>query len=277
MTATIRRPAVAGTFYPSSPHQLERAVRELMAPDDDQIHGVSLACVAPHAGYKYSGAVAGAVLASLEVPRRVVVMGPNHTGLGSAVAVAPHDAWETPLGPCRLDRELAQQLLVACPGAEPDGQAHWREHSIEVLLPFLQVRQAELSVLAVCLKHLSQSDAVRLGQCLATMVSSCGEPVLIVASSDMTHYEPDEQARERDRLAIDAALSLDPASLYETVHSHGITMCGVVPAAVAIAAAVELGADTARLVSYATSGDACGDRTSVVGYAGMSFAKEVQA
>jgi len=272
MTATVRRPAVAGVFYPSSPTRLESWIHELIT--DRDVREELLACVAPHAGYRYSGSVAGQVFGSLEVPRRVVVMGPNHTGLGAQVSVASHDAWETPLGPCPVDHELAQLLLESSADAELDAQAHWREHSIEVLLPFLQIRQPEVRVLPICLKHLSLSSCVELGECLARVLQTIDEPVGIVASSDMTHHEPDERARERDRMAIDAALSMVPAALYETVHTHGITMCGVVPTTVAMAAAGELGATAARLEAYSTSGDAGGDRSAVVGYAGICFSRE---
>jgi AmmeMemoRadiSam system protein B len=271
MTATVRRPAVAGTFYPSSPARLESWLDELITDEDPGEE--LLACVAPHAGYRYSGRVAGKVFGNLDLPRRVVVMGPNHTGMGAAVSVASHDVWETPLGPCPLDRELAGLLLECSPAAELDSQAHWREHSIEVMLPFLQTRRPDVRVLPICLKHLSMGECVELGECLARVIEGIDEPVGIVASSDMTHHEPDEAARARDRLAIDAALTLRPAALYETVHSQRITMCGVIPATVAMVAAGELGATTARLVAYATSGDAGGDPSAVVGYAGICFSR----
>ena len=267
MQIDVRPPAVAGSFYPGEPAALERELARLI-PRIETTHPL-LACVAPHAGYVYSGGVAGRVFAHLEVPRRVLVMGPNHTGMGAAVSVAPHSAWATPTGEVPVDHDLAVRLLDAVGGAEADHRAHGREHSIEVMLPFLQARRPDVTVLPVCLAHLSKTDCRRLGAALAGVIRDVGEPVGLIASSDMSHYEPDAVTRERDRLAIDAMLALDPDGLYDTVLNHGITMCGVVPATVALVAALVLGATNAHLVDYATSGDVSGDRSAVVGYAGI--------
>jgi MEMO1 family protein len=269
MTATVRAPAVAGRFYPRSPEELGASVAEMTAGDEAPEEMV--ACVSPHAGYMYSGRVAGRVFAHLEVPRRVVVLGPNHTGLGPDVSVAPHEAWQTPLGDVPVDRALAALLVEEFPAAQQESTAHWREHSIEVQLPFLQHCQPELRVLPVCLRHLSFATCVALGEALARAVVRAREAVGLVASSDMTHYEPDDRARERDRAAIDAALTMDPRALYDTVHDLEISMCGVIPATVVLVAANALGAAGAHLVAYATSGDASGDRRQVVGYAGICF------
>jgi AmmeMemoRadiSam system protein B len=248
-------------------HQLDQLV-----PADEQRHDL-LACIAPHAGYVYSGGVAGKLFGHLDLPRRVVVLGPNHTGAGAEVAVAPHHQWETPLGPETVDRDLAERLLARFPEATLDDRAHGREHSIEVQLPFLHRRRPDVEILPVCLSHLSEMDCVRLGETLADLFEELGEPAGIVASSDMTHYQPDNIARELDRKAIDAALARDPTLLYDTVHREGITMCGVVPATVALVAANRLGASGAHLVAYATSGDASGDYSAVVGYAGVCIHK----
>jgi AmmeMemoRadiSam system protein B len=272
MTETLRKPVVAGRFYPGRPDALRRQVEEFIGTSEEE-HDL-LACVAPHAGYVYSGRVAGKVFSELRIPNRVLVLGPNHTGIGNAVAVAPHEGWETPLGTTTIDSEMNKILLDEVPGAELDASAHWREHSIEVQLPFLQVRQPQLKVTAICLTHLSLDDCRKAGQGIARAVSRLDEPVGLVASSDMTHYEPDEVARERDRKAIDAALTMDPAALYDTVHELGITMCGVIPTTVAMVAARELGGTTAHLVAYETSGDTSGDRSAVVGYAGIRFSRE---
>jgi len=269
MTSTVRTPAVAGRFYPRSAEELGALVAELVA--GGQGAEDMIACVSPHAGYVYSGRVAGLLFGHLRVPRRVVVLGPNHTGLGPDVAVAPHEAWQTPLGEVPVDRELGALLCAELPAAQLEATAHWREHSIEVQLPFLQHCQPELRVLPVCLRHLSFAACLALGEALARAVVRAGEPVGLVASSDMTHYEPDDRARERDRAAIDAALTMDPRALYDTVHALEISMCGVIPATVVLAAARSLGATGAHLVAYATSGDASGDRQQVVGYAGICF------
>ncbi len=267
MEAVQRKPAVAGAFYPGTASALERELRTLV-PEIADRHDL-LACVAPHAGYVYSGGVAGEVYGHLDIPRRVVVLGPNHTGFGAMISVAPHATWRTPMGDQPVDRELAQLLVERHPLATFDAGAHGREHSLEVQLPFLIARRPDVAVLPVCLAHLDLETCLGLGRTLADIMRDLGEPVGIVASSDMSHYLPDEKARELDRLAIDAALTLRPRTLYETVHRHGISMCGVVPATVALAAAGELGATAAHLVAYATSGDVNNDRSAVVGYAGI--------
>ncbi|MCK5377267.1 MAG: AmmeMemoRadiSam system protein B [Acidobacteria bacterium] len=267
MEATVREPIVAGAFYPGTASALEQQVRDLVAETGEQ-HEL-LACIAPHAGYVYSGGVAGELYGHLQIPRRVVVLGPNHTGLGAAVAVAPHESWRTPMGDQPVDRELARLLVDRHPDATFDASAHRREHSLEVQLPFLLARRPDVEFLPVCLSHLGLEECLELGRTLAELILDLEEPVGLVASSDMTHYRSDEDARRLDRLAIDAAISRDPEALYETVHHHGITMCGVVPATVALSAANLLGAADAHLVAYATSGDVSGDYSAVVGYAGV--------
>jgi AmmeMemoRadiSam system protein B len=267
MSSTIRETAVAGAFYPMAAEQLTSQLMDLVVEEETR-HEL-LACISPHAGYVYSGGVAGKLFGHLDLPRRIVVMGPNHTGAGADVAVAPHQKWATPLGLETVDRALGDALLKHYPDARHDDRAHWREHSIEVQLPFLRQRRADIEILPVCLKHLSLDDCVRLGDALAKVVAGLGEPVGLVASSDMSHYVPDDVARRLDRMAIDAALDRDPAALYDTVHSHGISMCGVVPATVALVAANKLGATAAHLVDYSTSGDTSGDYSAVVGYAGV--------
>jgi AmmeMemoRadiSam system protein B len=267
MDASIRPTAVAGTFYPGEPGELDRALAALI-PKEAPRHDL-LACISPHAGYLYSGAVAGRLFAHLRLPRRVVVIGPNHTGAGAHIAVAPHASWNTPFGDLPVDTELARMLIEAVPVAELDPRAHGREHSIEVQLPFLMRRRADLVVLPVCLKRLSADDCLELGAILAGIIRELDEPVGIVASSDMSHFLPADVARTQDHLAIDAALDRDPAGLYRVVHQNRISMCGVIPATVALAAANRLGAEGAHLVDYATSGDVTGDASSVVGYAGV--------
>ena len=267
MEPTIREPAVAGAFYPGSAAELERQVQQLI-PVQPERHDL-LACVAPHAGYVYSGGVAGELYGHLDVPGRVIVLGPNHTGAGAPVAVAPHETWHTPFGDQRVDGELASLLVDASPAAVFDANAHWREHSLEVQLPFLATRRPDLAFLPICLGHLGLDQCLDLGHTLAALILGLDEPVGLVASSDMSHYLTDDQARTLDHLAIDAALTRDSKALYETVHREGITMCGVVPATVAITAANDLGASGAHLVAYATSGDVSGDRSAVVGYAGI--------
>jgi hypothetical protein len=267
METTLREPAVAGAFYPGTASALERQLQQLVTVSEER-HQL-LACIAPHAGYVYSGGVAGTLYGHLELPRRVVVIGPNHTGVGATVAVAPHQRWRSPLGEQAVDVEFARLLVERYPGASFDENAHWREHSLEVQIPFLLARRPDVEFVPVCLSHLGLEQCLDLGHVLAQLIVELGEDVGLVASSDMSHYLEDEQARTLDRMAIDAALERDPKSLYQTVHREGITMCGVVPATVAIEAANRLGAADAHLVAYATSGDVSGDRSAVVGYAGI--------
>lgn len=267
METTLREPAVAGAFYPGTASALEQELQQLVAISEERHH--LLACIAPHAGYVYSGGIAGELYGHLELPRRVVVLGPNHTGVGARVAVAPHERWRSPLGEQAVDVELGRLLVERFPDATFDENAHWREHSLEVQIPFLLARRPDVEFLPICLSHLGLDQCLDLGRALAQLISDLGEEVGLVASSDMSHYLEDRKARILDRMAIDAALERDPRSLYETVHREGITMCGVVPATVVIEAANRLGASGAHLVAYATSGDVSGDRNAVVGYAGI--------
>jgi len=267
MDTSTRQPAVAGAFYPGTKRELEDALTTLV-PEVEHRHEL-LACISPHAGYVYSGSVAGRLFAHLSVPRRVIVIGPNHTGAGARIAVAPHTSWDTPLGEQLLDTELASRLVETVPKAELDSRAHWREHSIEVQLPFLMRCREDLRVLPICIGRLSLDDCLDLGSILAGLIGEMDEPVGIVGSSDMTHYQRDEVARAQDHRAIDAALERDPVKLFETVRREDISMCGIIPATVALMAANILGATGAHLVAYATSGEVSGDTSSVVGYAGV--------
>jgi AmmeMemoRadiSam system protein B len=267
MESTRREPAVAGTFYPGNTSALQQEVTQLVQIQEER-HEL-LACIAPHAGYIYSGGIAGELYGHLDIPRRVLLMGPNHTGVGAQVAVAPHQRWGTPLGDKDLDLDFVKALVERSSVATLDAGAHWREHSLEVQLPFLFARRPDLVFTPLCLGPLALDQCTELGETLAAIILDLGEPVGIIASSDMSHYLADHEARRLDRRAIDAALTLDPATLYETVRGEGITMCGVVPATVALEAANRLGAVDAHLVAYATSGDVSGDRSAVVGYAGI--------
>jgi hypothetical protein len=271
METTLREPAVAGAFYPGTATALQQELRLLMTVSEER-HRL-LACIAPHAGYVYSGGVAGELYGHLDLPRRVIVLGPNHTGVGARIAVAPHERWRSPLGEQAVDVQLARLLVERCSDASFDENAHWREHSLEVQIPFLLARRPDVVFLPICLSHLGLDQCLDLGQTLAQLIDDLGEEVGLVASSDMSHYVEDGRARILDRIAIDAALERDPKSLYQTVHREGITMCGVVPATVAIEAANRLGAADAHLVAYATSGDVSGDRSAVVGYAGICVHK----
>lgn len=267
---SVREPAVAGMFYPGTPDRLDREVRTLTHPEAGSTpQHEMIGGLVPHAGYVYSGAVAGGFFAHARLPQRLIVLGPNHTGLGAAVAVSPHTAWRTPLGDEPVDAELAEWLCDEFPPAELDARAHRHEHSIEVQLPFLQVARPDGWVLPVCVRHLSLADCLRLGDALARVVEHCEQPVGLLASSDLSHYEPDHVARQHDRQALEPILRLDPTGLYETVHRNGISMCGVIATTVMLAACRRLGARRAHEIAYATSGDVTGERAAVVGYASV--------
>ena len=272
MTSTIlRHPAVAGKFYPGDPDDLRMEVREYLSQDStaNQTPVRALGCIAPHAGYMYSGHVAGAVFARLEVPKRCIVLCPNHTGVGRALAIMSEGAWQTPLGDVPVDGRLAAALKERFPALQEDATAHHAEHAAEVELPFLLLRQPEFRFVPIALGT-RQFDALEeLGKALADVVATQNSPILIVASSDMNHYESDAVTRVKDHRAIERILTLDPRGLYDVVTQQDISMCGLGPALAMLTAARQLGAKSAELVKYATSGDVSGDRNMVVGYAGV--------
>ena len=263
----IRRPAVAGQFYPGAPEKLRAFLYEAVRPVSEPIRAVGV--VAPHAGYVYSGKVAGEVYGRVQVPGAVVLLGPNHTGLGTRASVMARGAWATPLGHIPIDEDLADALSRSCPLLEEDSLAHAQEHSLEVQLPFLQYRNPGVRIVPVAFMLRGGNEVDEVGAGIAAALATWPEPVLLVASSDMTHYEPHEQAKEKDAKAIEQVLRLDAQALLDTTKRHGISMCGVIPTAVMLVAARKLGARGGELAAYATSGDASGDYRSVVGYAGI--------
>ncbi len=260
-----RETAVAGRFYASEPARLADDVARLLGESGKTMPQRAVGLLAPHAGYVFSGGVAGATWAAAEVPERVILLCPNHTGLGARVSLWPEGGWQTPLGTAALDGPLTAALL-ATGLCTPDRDAHRAEHAIEVQLPFLLARRPGARIAALCLSRLPFARCQALGQALAGAAREHG--ALLVASSDMSHYVPAAVARERDRLALDRLLALDARGLHEVVERERISMCGVVPATVMLCAARELGAGRAVLTGYATSGDVTGDERSVVGYAG---------
>jgi AmmeMemoRadiSam system protein B len=269
----IRQPAVAGTFYPREPRELLSRVRQFLAEgrDDNLENSAALACLVPHAGYVFSGGVAGAVYARIQIPKRVIILGPRHRPGGADFAINSEGAWETPLGRAEIDTNLACALKAACPMLVEDDVAHRREHSLEVQLPFLQALSKDFQFVPIAIGTLKFAELTELGHALSRVISNAAEPVLIVASSDMNHYESDEITRVKDHQAIEQMLALNPRGLHDTVRREGITMCGCGPAVSAITAALDLGVTRAELIRYATSADVLGDRDDVVGYAGMLF------
>jgi AmmeMemoRadiSam system protein B len=267
MTSAVRTPAVAGRFYPSRRDELLRDITNYSTTSEPAI--AAIGCVAPHAGYMYSGHVAGAVYGRLEIPQRCVVLCPNHTGAGHALAVMTRAAWQTPLGKVAADTELGADLLNRFPMLQEDAAAHRGEHAIEVQLPFLQTRQPELRFVPIAVGTSDFDALAGLGEALAAAIAAAGDKVLIVASSDMNHYESDAITRVKDRKAVERVLALDPRGLWDVVMNQHISMCGFGPTVAMLTAAKRLGANSATLVKYATSGDVSGDRDQVVGYAGI--------
>jgi AmmeMemoRadiSam system protein B len=264
----VRKPYVAGRFYPGSRDKLRETVAALTDPA--AVRKKSMAIVSPHAGYIYSGPVAGAVYSATVIPGVAVILGPGHGEIGSLFAVQARGSWATPLGSSPIDEALASRVLAACPLAEDDAQAHFGEHSLEVQLPFLQYFRADAAIVPICVSHEARyAELETLGKALAKAIKDDGREVLIVASTDMSHYVPQKTAERMDMRAIRKVLDLDPAGLFEIVISERISMCGFQPTAAALVAAIGLGAAGAELVRYGTSGDASGDTSQVVGYAGI--------
>jgi AmmeMemoRadiSam system protein B len=273
MSTAVRQPAVAGRFYPANAQHLRAEVETYTtapagAPAEARIR--ALGCVVPHAGYMYSGHVAGALYRRLELPRRYVILCPNHTGMGEPLAIMSEGVWRTPLGDATIDAELAAQLKVNMPLLSEDPVAHRFEHALEVQLPFLQVLASGFRFVPITVGTSNFEALTALGVVIGNAVAKEKEPFLLIASSDMNHYESDEVTRMKDHRAIDQLLALDPRGLYDVIHEGNISMCGYGPAVVMLTAARKLGATQAEVVRYATSGDISGEKDMVVGYAGIA-------
>jgi AmmeMemoRadiSam system protein B/AmmeMemoRadiSam system protein A len=267
----IREPVVAGSFYPGTATQLRSMLEQLVdvrAPKEDVL-GVLM----PHAGYQYSGAVAGAAISRVKFSDTFVVMGPSHTGLGEPFSIMTEGTWKTPLGEVAVDEELGKKILASSRFLKEDHVAHLQEHAVEVQLPFLQFFRADVRIVPIILMPADVAAYQEIGQAIAGAIGELGRGVVIIASGDMTHYEPQEVAEEKDRQGIEAMLNLDEVELLKRVREKGISMCAYAPAACMIVAAKELGAGEAELVRYQTSGDTTGDYSAVVGYAGIIVKK----
>jgi len=277
----IRKPAVSGSFYPSSPSSLDRILRALFEEASGAVPRPNLSgprailgLMVPHAGYQYSGAVAAAGYSRLArdgVPETFVLVGPNHWGLGPAVSVFPEGTWLTPLGAARVDSELA--AIIASEGpAEADELAHLREHSIEVQIPFLQmIYGSDVRIVPIAMRDQSFETSSSLAGVVREAAERLGRDVVVIASSDMTHYEPQERAVRKDRWVLEALTSMDEREFYRRVVEGNVSMCGPGPAVVALVFSKLSGASRAELVRYSTSGDVTGDYLQVVGYASVVF------
>jgi AmmeMemoRadiSam system protein B/AmmeMemoRadiSam system protein A len=270
----IRKPVVAGQFYPATASQLREMIAGLVDEKARKEEVVGL--VSPHAGYVYSGSVVGAILSRTEFKDTFIILGPNHTGSGKPLSIMTEGIWETPLGQVEIDSELAKQILTVSRHLQEDNMAHVYEHSIEVQVPLLQYFKPDIKLVPIVLGYSSGDVYKEIGVEIARAVRDLNREVVIIASSDMTHYEPHESAQRKDAQAIEAILDLDEDELLKRVDELNISMCGYAPTVSLIAAAKELGATGAELVKYQTSGDVSGDYSAVVGYAGIIIkAKEV--
>lgn len=266
-TTTVRHPAVAGQFYPRKAASLLADIQSYLSPATEPVS--ALGCVVPHAGYMYSGHVAGAVYARLDIPARCILLCPNHTGMGTPLSIMTEGAWETPLGTLPIDSALAAALLAQFSLLADDSDAHRGEHAIEVQLPFLQAKRRQFRFVPIAIGTRQYETLAGLGQCIGQVVADLDERVLVLASSDMNHYESDRVTRVKDHKAIERILALDPRGLYDVVTNEEVSMCGFGPTIAMLTAAQVQGATKAELVKYATSGDVSGDRNVVVGYAGV--------
>lgn len=265
----IRRPVVAGQFYPSSSSTLRNQIDALVDKKATKID--VLACLLPHAGYMYSGRVAGLTVSCLNIRDKIILLGPNHTGNGAAFSIMTEGIWQTPLGEVRIDSDLANKILAGSKILEADTLAHAYEHSLEVELPFLQYFKSDFEIVPIAFLSDDLEALKEVGQEIAAILQEPGirDSFLIVASSDMTHYESQGEAEKKDKEAIEAMLELNEDKLMQKIKRFNISMCGYAPAVVMIKTAKLLGAKIAELIKYQTSGEVSGDYESVVGYAGI--------
>ncbi|MEW5901731.1 MAG: AmmeMemoRadiSam system protein B [Acidobacteriota bacterium] len=263
-----RRPAVAGYFYPRKPDELRALLQRMVNPQAPKKKAFAVVC--PHAGFIYSGYVAGAVFSSVLLPERLIILGPSHRGMDSVFAIMTQGSWQTPLGEVPLDSALATAIEKHSPLVSEDESAHEAEHSLEVQLPFIQYLKEKFSIVPISVSPAADYlDLEELARAMAAAGREAGEDILIVASTDMSHYISQAAARKKDFLAIEKILSLDARGLYDVVREEDISMCGYQPTTAAILAAKELGAAKAELIRYMTSGETSGDFDQVVGYAGL--------
>ncbi|HEV7919281.1 MAG TPA: AmmeMemoRadiSam system protein B [Thermoanaerobaculia bacterium] len=264
----IRPPAVAGSFYEGSPARLRAQVEACIgANPPSETKRRFIGAVVPHAGLMYSGHVAAAFYTRAELPKRFIILCPNHTGLGHFAAINREGAWRTPLGDAAIDTPLADALMQRTPLLKEDAKAHAREHSLEVQLPFLQQLEGDFTFVPICLGAHRYEYCEEIGNAIADVVH--GEEIGILASSDLNHYEDQQTTLRKDQLAIDEVLRLEPRELWRVVEEFDVSMCGFIPTTTMLIAAKKLGATKAELLKHATSGDINGDYGHVVGYASI--------
>jgi AmmeMemoRadiSam system protein B/AmmeMemoRadiSam system protein A len=267
----VRNPYVAGYFYPGTASELRAMIAKFTDKNAPKEEAIGL--LVPHAGYQYSGMVTGATVSRIKFKDTFIIIGPTHSGMGRPFSVMAAGAWKTPLGEVEVDEELARKLIGVSRHLEEDYQAHQEEHAVEVQLPFLQYFKPDVRIVPIILAGATINDYKEIGRDIAKAIKELKREVVIMASGDMTHYEPHDTAREKDMKAVEAMLALDEDELARRYRRLSISMCAYGPVACLITAAKELGATGAELVKYQTSGDATGDYAAVVGYAGIIFKK----
>ena len=271
MTAAVRPPAVAGTFYEGDAARLRRDVERMLGTETPR-RAAWKALLLPHAGHMYSGRIAGIGVSAVEWPRRVLLLGPNHRGLGADAALSPAAAWATPLGAAPQDRALAEALAQASAAIEWDARAHAPEHALEVIVPFLQVARPDVAIACLSIAAPELDLCLEVGRAVAQVLLDAGEPVGLVVSSDLNHYLPRAENRVKDLRALDALVGGDPVELFGRVHvRERITMCGILPATALLEALRLLGGARAEVLAHGDSADAGGDASHVVGYASVLF------
>lgn len=261
----MRAPAVSGQFYPGSKNDLLREISKCFA-DIPLNQRPVLGAVVPHAGYMYSGNTAAYVYSTLPKADTYVILGPNHTGIGTPVSVSS-ETWSTPLGEVKSDIDFIKALPKKI--IDMDESAHKYEHSIEVQLPFLQHRFRDFKIVPICMGMQDEETALDVGMEISEAVRKVNKKVVIIASSDFSHYKPDKKAREDDEYFINSVLALDIQTFYRRLYERAASVCGFGPISAMIAATKNLGAMKATLLKYSTSGDTTGDFSAVVGYAGI--------
>jgi hypothetical protein len=261
----LREPAVAGQFYPADSVSLTELLTQFCSRQIDRVAATGI--MVPHAGYVYSGAIAGKVFDRVTIPNRVILLGPNHHGAGHPGAVYASGRWKTPLGEIDIDAALAQELIESCSFLQADTQAHRLEHSLEVQVPFIQHLNPQATLVPICLGHQQLNQLLSIAAAIADAVHRSPEPVLLIASSDMTHFESAKSALLKDRMALDCIEALNPEGLFRTVVEQRISMCGFIPTVVMLKAALLLGATQSEIVAYGNSGDVTNDYNDVVAYA----------
>ena len=264
----IRKPAVAGHFYSNDSEELGGDIDSFVSRATGSPRSV-IGIISPHAGYKYSGATAGLVYGSTQLPSRFVLLGPKHRPGGANLSIQLKGYWRTPLGSCAIDSELAAIIHEEIPELVDDPVPQQYEHALEVQVPFLQRLQPDATFVPITMGFTPWKDIQRMGRSLASILTNSDTPTLIVASSDMNHYEDQARTLEKDQLALDAVTALDPEKLIEVCQIQNVSMCGVIPTATMLVAALQLGATQAVVLEHTTSAAVSGDTDRVVGYAGV--------